>query len=409
MSETQKITKAQAIRDYLESNPTATKEDVVSALAAGGIDVLPAYVRSVMPKQTSKSALISGSKEKTKKKSSKKKKPGKKRKKPASATAKFPRHTVEQALRIPKAILEQNAGRPCTSAQAAAYVGVGVHGPFRLEVSSAIKYGLIERVEKNIKPTDLARQILRPQSKTDEVDGYRQAIRNAPTLGKVYEHYRGENLPDDKFLKNTSAGKFAVPSDKFLEFKRILLHNLEKAELVEKKGDQVRIVDTSSDVPQTSLVKAAGHTLSSRSTCFVMQPFAPPLGDYYRLVYEPAIRKAGLIPVRADDDIFGTGKIIEQVWNGIQAAEILVAELTSRNPNVFYELGLAHALGKPVVLVTGAGEDVPFDLRHIRTIYYDTSDPFWGEKLTNKVAENITSALLHPEEAVLTSILKSSQ
>jgi hypothetical protein len=129
-------------------------------------------------------------------------------------------------------------------------------------------------------------------------------------------------------------------------------------------------------------------------------PFALPLGNHYRLIYEPAITKAGLKPVRADDDIFATGKIIDQVWTGINSAKVLVAELTSRNPNVFYELGIAHALHKPVVLVSATEDDVPFDVRHIRVIYYDVHDPFWGEKLINKVAENILSALRNPEEAI---------
>jgi hypothetical protein len=69
-------------------------------------------------------------------------------------------------------------------------------------------------------------------------------------------------------------------------------------------------------------------------------------------VYQPAIDRAKLKSVRADAEIFGTGKIIDQIWNGIHAARVLVAELTGRNPNVLYELGLAHALRKPVVLVS---------------------------------------------------------
>ena len=133
----------------------------------------------------------------------------------------------------------------------------------------------------------------------------------------------------------------------------------------------------------------------------MMMPFADPIGGYYKAIYESAITKAGLRPVRADDDIFATGKIIDQVWSGITAAKVLVAELTGRNPNVFYELGLAHALNKPVVLVSSNQSDVPFDLQHIRVIYYDMRDPFWGEKLIAKVSENIVSALKNPVEALL--------
>lgn len=91
---------------------------------------------------------------------------------------------------------------------------------------------------------------------------------------------------------------------------------------------------------------------------------------------------------------------LEQVWRGVRAAKVLVAELTTRNPNVFYELGIAHALGNPVVLVSSRLEDVPFDLTHIRVIYYDVTDPFWGQELMDKVTENVKSAIANPEEAI---------
>jgi hypothetical protein len=71
------------------------------------------------------------------------------------------------------------------------------------------------------------------------------------------------------------------------------------------------------------------------------------------------------------DDFFGTHAIMADVWHAIRAAKVLVADCTHRNPNVFYEIGLAHALGKQLVLISQREEDVPFDLRHIRYIKYD--------------------------------------
>ena len=93
---------------------------------------------------------------------------------------------------------------------------------------------------------------------------------------------------------------------------------------------------------------------------------------------------------------------------GHQYCQGLGAELTTRNPNVFYELGLAHAMRKPVVLVSASEEDVPFDLKHIRVIYYDRNDPFWGSKLIEKVAENVLSAIQNPEEAVFSGIVDAA-
>ncbi|MEC3887418.1 nucleoside 2-deoxyribosyltransferase [Xanthomonas campestris] len=327
-----------------------------------------------------------------------------------SLLARFPRHAVGKCIRIAKAIFEQNAGHPCTPAEAAAFVGVGLNGPFNVEISSASKFGLLERpTTGQIQPTQLAKKIIRPQSPGDEVDGYREAVLKAPEISEVYKHYRGENLPDDQFFKNTVVETYKVPSDNFLEFKQIFLDSLESAQLINRHGDKIRIVDASDeDAPSTvpserikKLGKAAN--VGANDTCFVMQPFAAPLGDYYEKIYKPAIEKAGLKPVRADADIFGTGKIMDQVWDGIRAAKVLVAELTTRNPNVFYELGLAHALEKPVVLVSSREDDVPFDLQHIRVIYYDSTDPFWGVKLIEKVAENVLSAINNPKEAIFKS------
>src|SRR5688572_15314164 len=122
----------------------------------------------------------------------------------STGTAKYPRHSVERAMRIPQRIVEQNAGRPCSAAQAADFCGVGNSGPFRVEISSGIKYKLLERKDNGtIQPTELAKSIIRPQKDGDERRGYRTAVLGAPQISDVYKHYRGENLPDDKFFKNT--------------------------------------------------------------------------------------------------------------------------------------------------------------------------------------------------------------
>jgi hypothetical protein len=326
-----------------------------------------------------------------------------------AARAKYPRHAVDKALRIPKAIIEQNAGKACTPDEAAGFLGqTSSKGPFAVEIASGTKYGFLERPEAGkIQPTELARRILRPTSPEDEVKGYREAVLKAPDISDVYKHYRGENIPDETFFRNTVVQSFHIPDSDFLDFKQVFLESLEKAKLLEKHGDNVRVLDVSADVEsqeeQSQRLKKLGSGVAvkkSGASCFVMQPFAPPHGDYFEKIFKPAIEKAGLRPVRADADIFGTGKIIDQIWRGIRSATVLVAELTTRNANVLYELGLAHALNKPVVLISSNQQDVPFDLNHIRVIYYDVTDPFWGQKLIDKVAENILSALKNPEEAI---------
>ncbi|AWI08678.1 hypothetical protein [Ereboglobus luteus] len=351
------------------------------------------------------------SKVRVEKKSSK---PAKKRiQKESSGNAAYPRHSLAKVLRVPEAMLAQNAGKNCTEKEAAKFVGVGYGGPFRLEISSCLKFGLLDRPSSGtLAITDLARRALRPQNPSDDIKALQEAVLKAPQISEVYEHYRGENLPDKKFFENALIDKFKVPLDKIADFINIFEQSLEKAKLIQKIDDRTRVIDVTESIPgqqEEVRLKKIGKDVkvASDDSCFVMMPFADPIGSYYEKIYEPAILKAGLNPVRADNEIFGTGKIMDQIWSGIYAARILVAELTSRNPNVFYELGLAHALRKPVVLVSATEADVPFDLKHIRVIYYEMTDPFWGQKLMDKVSENILSALKNPEEAILPRVLEN--
>jgi len=328
-----------------------------------------------------------------------------------TGVAAYPRHSITKALRIPKAILEQNAGKACTDREATKFAGLNFHGPSRVEISSSIKYGLLERpISGQVGVTELAKRILRPQKANDEIDGIREAVLKAPSVSDVYKHYRGENIPDEQFFRNALVDTFGLPEDKIDEFKAVFLEDLSDAKLIEDVAGKMRVLDIARDQlptagPDETLKKLGkGLKIEEGDTCFVMMPFADPIGGYYKSIYEPAISKAGLRAIRADDEIFGTGKVIDQIWSGITSAKVLVSELTGRNPNVFYELGLAHALNKPVVLVSSNQEDVPFDLQHIRVIYYEMRDPFWGEKLIAKVAENILSALKNPGEAVLRKV-----
>src|SRR5690349_6562245 len=91
--------------------------------------------------------------------------------------------------------------------------------------------------------------------------------------------------------------------------------------------------------------------------------------------------------------IYSKPRIMDDIWKSIRAARLVVAELTGKNPNVFYEVGLAQAIGKPVVILTRDEADVPFDLKALRYLYYDTSNPFWGEDLQSQLETMIKNVL----------------
>ena len=119
----------------------------------------------------------------------------------------------------------------------------------------------------------------------------------------------------------------------------------------------------------------------------------------HRQLIDPALARLKML-ANTTEVVVSAGNIREDMFHLLMTADLVIADVTVHNPNVFYELGLAHALRKPVVLISASEDDVPFDVRHIRVIYYDVNDPFWGDKLLNKVAENILSAIRNPEEAI---------
>ncbi len=100
----------------------------------------------------------------------------------------------------------------------------------------------------------------------------------------------------------------------------------------------------------------------------VMMPF----DAAYKGVYETLQAAAHEIGMRCQraDDIWETDTVIQDVANLIGRARVVICDLTGRNPNVFYETGIAHTLGRDVVLITQNASDVPFDVAHIRYLRY---------------------------------------
>jgi hypothetical protein len=96
------------------------------------------------------------------------------------------------------------------------------------------------------------------------------------------------------------------------------------------------------------------------------------------------------------DDIYRPRAIVQDVWTLTRRCAVVLADLTDKNANVFYELGLAHAIGKPVILVAQAMADVPSDLRAIRVLIYDKNEPKWGPILGEKIVAAIGEVLASP-------------
>jgi hypothetical protein len=114
--------------------------------------------------------------------------------------------------------------------------------------------------------------------------------------------------------------------------------------------------------------KSTEHVRGPRA--FVIMPFAVDFEEVYALL-KTTLEAAGFSVARADD-MLSHQSILQDIVRGIWEADLIVADLTGSNPNVYYELGLAHALNKRVILLTQEVSGLPFDLRGYRVIGYDT-------------------------------------
>jgi hypothetical protein len=144
---------------------------------------------------------------------------------------------------------------------------------------------------------------------------------------------------------------------------------------------------------------------ASRSTvtCFVISPIGEdgtPERSRADQVFRHLIGKTLLPPayvvLRGDQDT-NPGLITPSLIASLAAADLIIADLSDRNPNVYYELAIAHSMAKPVVHVQRAGERLPFDVKDIRTISYDLTDPDRLDAAREQLLQSVRYTLEHPD------------
>ncbi len=111
---------------------------------------------------------------------------------------------------------------------------------------------------------------------------------------------------------------------------------------------------------------------SPKPFCLVLMPFDIAFDDIYELGIKAACKAAGAYCERIDEQHFHE-TMLDRIYNQIAKADFLVADMTGRNANVFYEVGYAHALNKRTILLTQEAGDIPFDLKHYQHIVYGGS------------------------------------
>src|SRR5260370_18954598 len=133
------------------------------------------------------------------------------------------------------------------------------------------------------------------------------------------------------------------------------------------------------------------EALQPKPFVFVLMPFDKTFSDIYRFGIKGAAEDIGAYAERLDDQMFTDG-ILERIFNEINRADVIVADMTGSNANVFYEVGYAHALGKIVLLLTQEAEDIPFDLKHRQHVVYGESIDNLRKQLAPRIAWAVREA-----------------
>lgn len=127
-----------------------------------------------------------------------------------------------------------------------------------------------------------------------------------------------------------------------------------------------------------------------QSDIFMIMPFREEYDMVYQNVIVPTVESLNLTIKRGDEFSSVSGQIMSEVWAALNACKLVIVETSVENANVYYELGIAHTLGKPAILITQGKdiEDFPFDIRHLRFIVYENSI-VGGDKLEEDLRKSI--------------------
>jgi hypothetical protein len=152
-------------------------------------------------------------------------------------------------------------------------------------------------------------------------------------------------------------------------------------------------------------------------TCFVIQPFSAKFDKRYADVYKPALEQAGLEPYRVDKDP-STERLIEAIEEQIRNATLCLADITTDNPNVWYELGYAFSAGRSVILVcSNERAELPFDIQHRTIIKYAPESASAFDRLRDEISKRAKALVkkiaeqpvLEAQQVVPTQDLKQAE
>lgn len=203
-----------------------------------------------------------------------------------------------------------------------------------------------------------------------------------------------ENHP--RLLRSKQWGDPDYPDCVFAILIEIAKRDLDNLGFVRRRLDKVRAahgtnISSAPAAGQPSIVFTPSvfsvpEAAANEDLVSVMMPFDAGLNAVYTAVRAAA--ESNKLSCKRGDDIWNSSVVVQDIFDLIYRSRIVVCDFSGRNPNVFYEAGIAHTLGKQVIPITQSVDDVPFNLRHHRFIKYLNNSEGCSE-LTTRLDERI--------------------
>ena len=201
---------------------------------------------------------------------------------------------------------------------------------------------------------------------TAGIGGYEEAYVIAESVSRAgMRRLKGAGLVDNLKRDHSYCVEVGVEGQRVtleVDGIRVLSHILREP----LERDQVGLFALGNGPVSFGPVEIATRALSA----FVVMQFTSPFNELYDDVIQPVCADLGIEAYRASD-IYRPGVILQDITQGLAESNVIVAEITPANPNVFYELGYSHALRKPVILLAERNTELPFDISGYRVIFYE--------------------------------------
>lgn len=308
----------------------------------------------------------------------------------------YPTITLQKCLIIAQKIKELNGGNPWAPREVSRAIKIGNTSKFFYYCAASRDFGVTigSSNTEEITLTELGRQLVyAPDPETEEKKKL-ECFLKIDIFKNVLDYYKGNNLPDMKYLGNTLEDKFKLPPEFHEEFSKIFRENCNDLNIKQGIQSENGVFNKIQPDSATIIVGASKKSIKTGLKAFVIMPFIEkydkrPVGFFKEVLNSlliPAGVEAGFTIETANKQ--GSDVIHSTIINELLEADLVIADLTDHNPNVLFELGMRMHADLPVALIKTSDTGKIFDVDNMLRVH-EYNPNLWKSTIETDVKDLI--------------------